>query len=500
MEMTYSETLKKLFEFTDVKLIVLAKALDYDISYISKWCNGSKVPSVKSINAINKKASSIFARAICEDNKEYNFYIEFNLIPPSFTNKTSLEDIELQINTMLKNSYKKICSLDDFDEDSGEIKFLLGSRNIYPFINATLNKLLLKSYNEDLDIYTSIDIFSYNAKFILEILEKYNSKFRKTTIHLGYPLKIHIPSYENMLKIYSILCEYPHVNIEIFNNSSFKYSNFLIVKDHFFFDFSIDKNGFIQTMTFGDNINTTDEYFDFLIDNFKDENLILELTYSKSVSSTNFRTSFYSGDNFYFFCNYGFEFLLPPDLILEIAKYSYIKTHSKSEMLEITKLKITWEEIFENSNINFFILKSTLFDYLENGNILYCNTRYTIPAEQRQNHYNQVIKLMKENPNIKFYIIDDFTSDFLSSQKIFSLYYNDSKLFFKNNSEPPKDHDPSISILRNNEFSKFVLNAFTKIKESPNCVEYDSNKLAKAYNKYGQMFKHIQIAKESIDK
>lgn len=500
MDMTYSETLKKLFEFTDVKLSVLAKALDYDISYISKWCNGSKMPSVKSINSINKKASSIFAKAICEDNKEYNFYIEFSLIPPSFSNKTAQEEIESQINTLLKNTYRKICNIESLEEDSGEIKFLMGSRSIYPFINNSLNKLLLKSFEEDIDIYTSFDIFSYNAKFVLEILEKSNSNFRKITIHLGYSLDKNIPSYENMLKIYSILCKYPNVNIEIYNKSKFTYKNFFIIKDKFFFDFSLDSESFIQTMTYGDSESATEEYFDFLIDNFKEENLILELTYSKSVSSTNFRTSFYSGDNFYFFCNYGFEFLLPPELILEIAQNSYIKTKSKDEMLEIMKLKITWEEIFENSNINFFILKSTLFDYLEDGNILCCNTRYTVPAEKRQKHYNQVLKLMKENPNIKFYIIDDFSWDIMASQKIFSLYYNDSKLFFKNNTIPSKGHDPSISILRNSNFSKIVLEAFEEIKKSPNCIEYNSEKLEQAYKKYGQMFKYIQIAKDSIEK
>lgn len=497
MDMNYSETLKKLFEFTDVKLAILANALGYDISYISKWCNGSKVPSVKSIYNINKKISEIFAKTIVDEDLTLSFYIEFNLTPPSLEDEINYKIIENEISLLLKRSYQKI-SNNIFDNSEDQIKFLIGSSLIYREFSKSLKKVLLNSLDEDLNIWTSLDIFSYNASYILDILQKSKSTTRRITIHLCYSTIENSPSYEFMIKLYNILCKYPDINIEIYNDINFSYKNFILIKNQFFADFSINEDGFIQTITYGKDEKTINTFYDFISNNFKSNDILLELTSSKSISNSNFRTSFYSGDNFYFFCNYGFEFLLPPDIIIDIAEETYKKTNCQYAMFEIKKLQVTWEELFEKANINFFIFKSTLFDYLENGNILYCNTRYNIPMAKRQEHYEQVIETMKKNPNIKFYIIDDFSWDAMKLQKNFSLYFNETQLFLKNNTEPSKGHMPVLSILRNPEFSKFISLSFENITKNKYCYEFDVSSLEKAYNKYGNMFRNIQKLKEDM--
>ena len=45
MNSTYADTLKQLIGLADIKLFIVANTLGYDISYISKWCNGAKLPS-----------------------------------------------------------------------------------------------------------------------------------------------------------------------------------------------------------------------------------------------------------------------------------------------------------------------------------------------------------------------------------------------------------------------------------------------------------------------
>ena len=43
----YGSLLKKLIKFTNVKLSTVADAAGYDVSYISKWCNQSKLPAAR---------------------------------------------------------------------------------------------------------------------------------------------------------------------------------------------------------------------------------------------------------------------------------------------------------------------------------------------------------------------------------------------------------------------------------------------------------------------
>ena len=86
----YSPVLKKMIDFTNIKLIVLANELDYDISYISKWCNASKLPSQKYIRTTNKKISEVLSREIFEQNKVLDFFLEFDIKLPE--NSNYLED------------------------------------------------------------------------------------------------------------------------------------------------------------------------------------------------------------------------------------------------------------------------------------------------------------------------------------------------------------------------------------------------------------------------
>ena len=42
---TYPIALKKFMKFTKTKSVTLAERIGYDVSYISKWINGAKLPS-----------------------------------------------------------------------------------------------------------------------------------------------------------------------------------------------------------------------------------------------------------------------------------------------------------------------------------------------------------------------------------------------------------------------------------------------------------------------
>lgn len=48
---TYPIALKKFMKFTKTKSVTLAERIGYDVSYISKWINGAKLPSSRAIIA-----------------------------------------------------------------------------------------------------------------------------------------------------------------------------------------------------------------------------------------------------------------------------------------------------------------------------------------------------------------------------------------------------------------------------------------------------------------
>lgn len=60
----YAVILKKLITITETKNLVLANITGYDVSYISKWVNGVKLPATKYIEQINEKLAKCFAESV----------------------------------------------------------------------------------------------------------------------------------------------------------------------------------------------------------------------------------------------------------------------------------------------------------------------------------------------------------------------------------------------------------------------------------------------------
>lgn len=60
--MTFGETLRELLDITNIKSVNLASALDYDVSYISKWLNGVKKPSAKNSASICRRIASYLSK------------------------------------------------------------------------------------------------------------------------------------------------------------------------------------------------------------------------------------------------------------------------------------------------------------------------------------------------------------------------------------------------------------------------------------------------------
>lgn len=76
---SYRQVFKTLTDMTNTKLSTIAYILDYDISYISKWNSGKKLPSYKNIYIINEKLATLFSKALIEENKINEFLLFFNL-------------------------------------------------------------------------------------------------------------------------------------------------------------------------------------------------------------------------------------------------------------------------------------------------------------------------------------------------------------------------------------------------------------------------------------
>ncbi|MDY2986361.1 MAG: hypothetical protein SOR77_01870 [Peptoniphilus sp.] len=500
----YSPVLKKMIDFTNIKLIVLANELDYDISYISKWCNASKLPSQKYIRTTNKKISEVLSREIFEQNKVLDFFLEFDIKLPE--NSNYLEDskfIEEKINKILMKEYKD--SIKNYDSVENNTRMVIGNSNIKLFLSDVIQKQNLKNEEAFTDLLITMDFISDGVEYILNLI----SEVKNINIKIGLDVDdLEGEKSEKLKKLYQLLNDKSNLNVTMYKNSEFKYFNAIIAKNNFVINYSLDKNKKMEIISYSNDEEEVDKAYKILAAKFKNENILMKNVSSLEMNRSGYRTDFYTDNHFNMFCCYGFEFLLPSEIIEDIAKKECenIKKRENKDfnvlenMLQIKKLQIEWEEIFHERNINFFIPKVSLYKYIQTGKLVYIDTEYTMSIEQRKEHFFNVIRLMKKNKNIKIYIIDGekVSGDFKEFN--IGIYLNQKKFFIKNYARFFKNLEPFIHTVIDKNLVDGVNKFLENLKNGDNCREYTVEELEEKWNNYGNMFlKIMEISSENVE-
>lgn len=473
----YSQLLKKLLYFSEIKFIILANTLGYDISYISKWCTGTKIPSSKNINTIHKKMSILFANEISSKQKGKLFLAKFNLEFPK--DMETVQDVDFLNNTIFsllnKTYYSENQILDCSSKE--EVNFVFGEDEILYFLEEKLKNIFLQASSSKIEFYFAVDFTTVNLHPILSLLSNLKREEMDIRVNIGVNLKsLEEDSIKKMSKFFNLLNYYINLNIELYDSSEFENINFLLIKNYLVLQYSTDMKGkfiaftSIQEKTFLDKITY------FILNHFKEKNHLLRLASTKKMTKEGYRTAFYTSEYYNFFLVKGFEFLLPPSIMNNIAEYAK-KNYSEQDLINILRVKIICEEFFENTSINFFVLRSSLFRYLEKGQLTYMNIPYQMSIEERKLHFDYILKLLEKNANIHFYIVDD---EFIAQNNLIyniGVFGNYKKMFFKNYYNLENKKEPYFTIVNNKELIGHINNLFENIRKSEYCSEYTIEKL-----------------------
>lgn len=485
--MKYGELLKKLIIFTNTKIMVIANETGYDISYISKWCNKGILPTTRTISVINKKLSKVFANEIMTQDRLDDFFISFSdVIENTETNEDdTFAFLATSIESALSSCYRQSCAQEStsshLQKSSIENNLFCHTQVLENMIRS-IRQVLMKAEKEVTIIWT-IDICkSFQYLNALEMVSKSPQNRIRCLAALDLEEFERNPEYY-MKQLYLLLSKNKTVFFEFYNGKNMKQTNAIVVEDAFADMLSIDEHGNLDFSVNITNPADVKTLFSFFCQKMTSQELLLRSCTSKEINRS-YRTEFYSGSKFHFFNTYGFEFLLPPETIDHI-----VDTAKSSTKLDITEsmirtLQITWEEIFENQEISFFFLLSSLYEYITTGEIYYTDIHYQLQVEERIAHIKNIIEVSKKNPNIKFIILDEniFASDFMPH---ISIYANDKKIFMKNYSAYETGIGPHLYIIHDKELIR-IINASTalSLKNPTLYSEYNSEALEQLLEKY----------------
>lgn len=480
----YGPLLKKLIGFSGLKMSTVASLLSYDLSYISKWCNQSKLPAARTATEVNRTLASVFAREIRARGDEARFYKSFSA-PGS--------ELEQSIFLLLNDAYKD-CegkSAGTYLESAvAPARILTQAADIYSFFHHELIELL-GGEEEPVEILCTLDLSRLISAAAPEARQT-QGNMPEIRVKIGMDAGAFTEGGSASFKqLYAFLNMYHSTAFDIYDNRRMDAMNTLVVKGKLAILCALDQYDRITTAVVVQDMEKVNQIYLKLVPLFRGSPLLLHHERSEEFNKAGYRTDFYARENYQIFTARGFEFLLPVECWASIIQKAREQDDSGFEGRMVEKMQITWEEIFEKSSMDFFTTKSALLKYLEDGEIVFLDVVYNMSVPERKMHIQKVLDITKKNPNIHFFVIDD---DCLPEmQHLFgaSVYSNRRKIFLKNLWNLGDKSEAQFYCVDSERMTVDLVRYLDKLRDSVYCYPFDADSLQKFVDRYGSMINRM---------
>ncbi len=485
---TYGAFLKKLIHFTNIKLSTLADVVDYDTSYISKWCNKDKLPAAKASSAVNKSLADTFAAEILSQNELQVFLNKFKIEEP--VTDALLPDV---IYRMLSAAYK-----DSYDSAhdpvrtgmAGADRVLIWQPDIANFFTQELPRLITDRHS-DTQILCTMDTAALLRELHLESFSAAEAPQFEVQVRIGLNIDSVKKYPQDIWQLYYFINKYNFVNFDFYSNESMGRTNLLVVRDLIAVLCSVDENERITVASIITDLSIVNALYQKILPLFSSNYLAVHSADAGEILYNGYRTEFYAHSSFQMFVTKGFEFLLPPSMNEKLKNAAKEQGFDERTEKVVQQISIALHELFENGQIDFFLLKSRLISYISDGTIYYADVPYKMSADEIREHMDHVLGLVEKNPNIHFHIIDD---DYLQDSDHLlrmSIYSNRRKIFLKNIEKISSSGGPKFYTIMNDQLITAVADVFDALPESEHVYNYDYEKLKQFIARYGNMIERM---------
>lgn len=470
----YASTLKRLITFTQAKFISLADVVGYDVSYVNKWSNGTKLPSSRYVERINEEMGQYFADLIIKQRKEDKFLKTFPI-------DNSSDDLGFEISQYLCAAYRFTLNQNHVPkskESRPSIKVITGHHNTSTFLADLLQKGI-QGLDGDGELLVLGDFITlYQAEF-WKYFEGIDLGTNKLTIRVGIDLDRLEKDISLVQHIYSTINHFLDFDFIFYDIHEIDNANLIILKGSFAVQYAMSNPARFNMCTYiFDEATVLDIYENFSFTSTS-KKALTAIASSLGMDDMGYRTAFYATNRFFFFLTNGFEFLLPHAVFESI-----IGSTSLEQAISVQRICLTWEEVLDVSDIEFLIPTTALMRYIETGYIYITDVQYTLTPQERKSHIQSVLEGMQKNPHIVMGILPFSSNDSIYKGENVAFYSNYKTGFLKKNKRYIKNTANPFYLIINPRFHEIILNYFKGLKESPLYQQYTVDQIMQKYEQY----------------
>jgi len=375
----FSILLEHLMSVADLKNSVLAKAVQYDDSYISKWISGKLLPTEKNHEATLQAISNYVVDSLTEDGTT-QLLQEYQL--------QDIQDLKTAIYDNLESEYVYVKELQTTTgaEIAPKISY-------YPEL--TLDQFIFKMKHpslrkvNSLNVYAIVDILNIDPNYQFLIAELNSGHVGRDLIFPGvhFSLLIDLESAASSATytacfLMNVLTHLSNIDFNLYCGSQAQRKLIFAIKDTYAISgMLVDSSHCLGVSTIEDSELTNELYYKIRLLCNKETLLLRKTTIPEMIHRFEYEQTLIS-QNQYCLVGHLTEHFLPKDLYIELLD-AYCQNNNELRGQDMKKSNHLVHRILETTPIHLLIYASVLKDFTVTGELDFFGVRMCLNLSQR---------------------------------------------------------------------------------------------------------------------
>ena len=452
MNNRFGKVLRNLMESAGIKESQLADTLSYDATYISKWLNGSKLPSLRNVDAIIDQIADFLSRT--EDTSHSALYA----------------GRKAEIARALHLAYEKDSSYMAFQAScNNKLSFIKGKQSI---IDLTRSALLQAAKNNprQVTIEATFDLFRFFGDDMTGLMDSLKSEYvEKVQLKLALdPADFDSDSRFYTSSILNIIGNLDYIEMSILVRTESQ-PDMMVIND--FFCLQLVWDTAVETAAvFSTDSEVTADYRKISGHILLSSDKIFDPAEPEILRKTNVQLDSYSDRRQWLFFNEPPAMLFPDEIMDEFIQ----NAESEDYANYLTKLKNVFSNHTSRSSIDLVLYSSMINQYLADGVVCVGNVEHRLTPDQVQSHLQYLNEVMKRNPNFHIWLIRNAVGLSEDLKHSPSIFIDTFSVYIENSNKAANDNfhismDPVIRY----GFQQ----AFERLLSQPYCTQLTADDL-----------------------
>ena len=464
----FSILLEHLTSMANIKNNVLAKAVQYDESYISKWISGKLLPTEKSHENILRNISQCIVETLDDDTLD-TFLQEYQV--------ANAEDLPSAIYDHLESEYTYVKELQNATGAEVATKI-----SYYPEL--TLDQFIFKMKHpslrkvQSLNVYAMVDILNVDTNYQLMIAE-FNSMHNDRGlvlpgVHFSLMIDLestHPDSTYTACFLMNLLSNLSNIDFNLYCGTQAQKKMVFAIKDIYSVSgMLVDQSHCLAVTTIEDSSLSTELYYKLRLLCSKEALLIRKSSIPEMIRTYEYEHSLFAQCPSCL-CGHLTEHFLPTDLHDELVD-KYISEIGKTNSLVLKKLHAITAQILATTSVRALIYASVFTDFTVTGELDFYGRRIHLTPDQRLRYLKHLKCLYETSAFLQLKILPNgILSDYQHIPRPTLLLADDFSYLRLKKNVP----DYNICIPNKLILNQIFTNFYNSIWESDTCIAPDTH-------------------------